>query len=275
MVDAGTKVDLALRRVVDQFNGDEVVARQPEHGQAAERRPLDGPDDRVADSGVEREGPLEIADPQPDMQCAHGGHPSPDHVRAEFHGLRSSASNPTRPLHPGRRSDAPSCARSSQLCTLPPGHRFDRNPATSMSEEFRPKWLSISSWRNLATSSTPAPEASLVSSGPRRQSYSSAWAQNSPTPMKSHLLSIRRRSCIRPRIGCCIEPGSLTLNTGGHLISGGLAAFLQRAAVPVEPRSARSLFCRVTRRAGEHWTSAMAHGRYTLAGSQRAVPAIV
>src|SRR5262249_40033617 len=55
VVDAGAEVDLAPRRVVDQLDGDEVVARQPEHGQPAERRPLDGPDDRVADGGVERE----------------------------------------------------------------------------------------------------------------------------------------------------------------------------------------------------------------------------
>jgi hypothetical protein len=55
VVDAGAEVDRAPRRVVDQLDSDEVVARQPEHGQAAEHRPLDGPDDRVADGGVERE----------------------------------------------------------------------------------------------------------------------------------------------------------------------------------------------------------------------------
>jgi hypothetical protein len=55
VVDAGTDVDLAPCRVVDQLDGDEVVARQPKHGQAAERRTLDGPDDRVADGGVERQ----------------------------------------------------------------------------------------------------------------------------------------------------------------------------------------------------------------------------
>src|SRR5215472_12943775 len=55
VVDTGAEVNLAPRRVVDQLDGDEVVARRAEHGQAAERRPLDGPYDRVADGGVERE----------------------------------------------------------------------------------------------------------------------------------------------------------------------------------------------------------------------------
>ena len=57
--------------VVDQFYGDEAVARQPEHCQGAERRPCHGPDDRVADGGIEREGLVEIADPQADVQGAH------------------------------------------------------------------------------------------------------------------------------------------------------------------------------------------------------------
>jgi hypothetical protein len=54
-MDAGAKVYCALRRVVDQLDGDEGIARQLEHGQATERRPADGPGDRVADGPVERE----------------------------------------------------------------------------------------------------------------------------------------------------------------------------------------------------------------------------
>jgi hypothetical protein len=52
MVGAGAEVDLGPGRVADQLDGDELVTRQPEHGQAAERRPLNGPDDRVADGAV-------------------------------------------------------------------------------------------------------------------------------------------------------------------------------------------------------------------------------
>jgi hypothetical protein len=47
VVDAGAEVDCAPGRVVHQLDGDEAGARQPEHSQAAERRPFDGPDDRV------------------------------------------------------------------------------------------------------------------------------------------------------------------------------------------------------------------------------------
>src|SRR5205823_15005019 len=55
VVDAGAEVDCAPRRVVNQLDRDEAVGRQPEHGQAAEGRPFDAPDDREADGGVEHE----------------------------------------------------------------------------------------------------------------------------------------------------------------------------------------------------------------------------
>ena len=75
VADAGAEVHRALGRVVNQLDGNEAIARQPEHGQAAECRPFDGPGDHVADGGVERESPLEIADPQADVQGAHSAPP--------------------------------------------------------------------------------------------------------------------------------------------------------------------------------------------------------
>ena len=50
-----TEIFSAPGRVVDQLDGDEGIARQLEHGQATERRPLDDPGDRVAEGAVERE----------------------------------------------------------------------------------------------------------------------------------------------------------------------------------------------------------------------------
>jgi hypothetical protein len=39
VVDAGAEVDYATGRVVSQLDGDKAAARQPEHGQPAQRRP--------------------------------------------------------------------------------------------------------------------------------------------------------------------------------------------------------------------------------------------
>jgi hypothetical protein len=55
MIDTGAEFYFAFRRVVDQLDGDEGIARQLQHGQVTERCPLDGPGDRVADGAVERE----------------------------------------------------------------------------------------------------------------------------------------------------------------------------------------------------------------------------
>ncbi len=57
MIDTGAEFYFAFRRVVDQLDGDEGIARQLQHGRVTERCPLDGPGDRVADGAVEREYP--------------------------------------------------------------------------------------------------------------------------------------------------------------------------------------------------------------------------
>jgi hypothetical protein len=56
---------------VDEFDGDELVAREFEHGQVAQRGLADGADDLVADGGIERERSVEIGDTQAKMQRPH------------------------------------------------------------------------------------------------------------------------------------------------------------------------------------------------------------
>jgi hypothetical protein len=55
VADARSEAGRAFRRIVDQLDRDELVARQLEHAQAAERCFLDRPDDRAAHGRVERE----------------------------------------------------------------------------------------------------------------------------------------------------------------------------------------------------------------------------
>ena len=61
-----------LGGALDELDRDELVVRQPKHGQAAERCPLDGPDDHVAEAGVKHQRPLKVTDPQAHVQGAHG-----------------------------------------------------------------------------------------------------------------------------------------------------------------------------------------------------------
>ena len=52
MTEARAEVDLTLDRIVDEFDGDELVPGQLEHGQVAQGGPGDAADDLVADGGI-------------------------------------------------------------------------------------------------------------------------------------------------------------------------------------------------------------------------------
>src|SRR6266536_2863087 len=71
MTEARVEVDLTLGRIVDEFDGDELVPGQLEHGQVAQGGFGDAADDLVADGGIERERSVEIGDTQAEMQRPH------------------------------------------------------------------------------------------------------------------------------------------------------------------------------------------------------------
>ena len=65
------RVDPATRGVVDEFEADELVAGKLEHRQAAERCLRHLAELLVTEPSVERERPLQISDPEADVQGSH------------------------------------------------------------------------------------------------------------------------------------------------------------------------------------------------------------
>ena len=61
-------LDRAVRRVVDELEGDELVAGELQHRQGAELGAGHLAEHLVAEGGVERDRPLEVGDPQADVQ---------------------------------------------------------------------------------------------------------------------------------------------------------------------------------------------------------------
>src|SRR5580698_6556208 len=71
MTEARAGADLTLRRVVDEFDGGELVPGQLEHGQVAQGGLGDAADDLVADGRIERQRSVKIGDTQAEVQRPH------------------------------------------------------------------------------------------------------------------------------------------------------------------------------------------------------------
>src|SRR3954451_9743255 len=71
VAEAGAAGRTEFVRIVDEFDGDELVVRKFDHGQVPHARLRDIAHDLVTHGGVERERLLEIGDPKAEVQGPH------------------------------------------------------------------------------------------------------------------------------------------------------------------------------------------------------------
>src|SRR5215469_17907850 len=100
MTEARTGIDPVLGRTVHEFDGDELVPGQLEHGQVAQGGFGNAADDLITDGGIERQGSVEIGDTQAEVQRPHRAGPAGGSGRSTSNSLPSGSAMTTQLTSP-------------------------------------------------------------------------------------------------------------------------------------------------------------------------------